>query len=189
LNVNNIHMRLSRKSLTWSALPAAHPLAPFAQYQPRVTAYRARSGPLGLAQHLVWLAEAYAQHDQYTEGLHALAEARHLAAYTGEQLVCAEMLRVHGELLALVGARPQAGVQAPPPAAEDVLQQALTLARQQEAKLLELRAAVSLSRVWQQQGKRAEAYNLLAPMYGWFTEGFDTPDLQEAKALLETLAG
>ena len=68
-----------------------------------------------------------------------------------------------------------------------MLQQALTVARQQEAKLLELRATVSLSRVWQQQGKRAEAYNLLAPMYGWFTEGFDTPDLQEAQTLLYTL--
>jgi predicted ATPase len=77
----------------------------------------------------------------------------------------------------------------PPPTAEDLLQQALTLARQQEAKILELRAAMSLSRLWQQQGKRAEAYNLLAPIYGWFTEGFDTADLQDAKALLEELVG
>jgi predicted ATPase len=72
--------------------------------------------------------------------------------------------------------------------AEACFQQALDVARRQEAKSLELRAAVSLSRLWQQQGKRTEAYNLLAPIYGWFTEGFDTADLQEAKALLEVLA-
>ena len=63
------------------------------------------------------------------------------------------------------------------------------MARRQQAKALELRAALSLSRLWQQQGKRAEAYALLAPIYGWFTEGFDTADLQEAKALLEELTG
>ena len=61
------------------------------------------------------------------------------------------------------------------------------MARRQQAKSWELRAALSLSRLWQQQGKRAEARELLAPIYSWFTEGFDTPDLQEAKALLEDL--
>ena len=71
--------------------------------------------------------------------------------------------------------------------AESCFRQALEIARRQEAKSLELRAAMSLSRLWQQQGKRAEAYELLAPIYGWFTEGFDTADLQEAKALLEEL--
>jgi predicted ATPase len=69
------------------------------------------------------------------------------------------------------------------------LRQALDIARQQQAKSLELRAAMSLSRLWQQQGKQAEARALLAPIYGWFTEGFDTADLQDAKALLEELAG
>ena len=68
------------------------------------------------------------------------------------------------------------------------MQRALDVARRQEAKALELRAAMSLARLWQQQGKRAEAYELLAPLYGWFTEGFDTADLQEAKALLDSLA-
>ena len=66
-------------------------------------------------------------------------------------------------------------------------QQALDVARRQQAKALELRAALSLSRLWQQQGQRAEAYALLAPIYGWFTEGFDTADLQEAKAVVEEL--
>jgi predicted ATPase len=72
--------------------------------------------------------------------------------------------------------------------AETCFQQALTIARRQQAKSWELRAATSLSCLWQQQGKCAEARQLLAPIYGWFTEGFDTVDLQEAKTLLDELA-
>jgi predicted ATPase len=72
--------------------------------------------------------------------------------------------------------------------AEACLQQALAIARRQQAKSWELRAATSLARLWQQQDKRAEAHQLLAEIYGWFTEGFDTADLQDAKALLEELA-
>ena len=75
------------------------------------------------------------------------------------------------------------------PQAEACFQQALDVARRQQAKALELRAALSLSRLWQQQGKRDEARELLAPIYGWFTEGFDTADLQEAKVHLEELGG
>ena len=71
--------------------------------------------------------------------------------------------------------------------AEACLQQALAIARRQQAKSFELRAAMGLSRLWQRQGQRDAARDLLAPLYGWFTEGFDTADLQEAKALLETL--
>ena len=73
------------------------------------------------------------------------------------------------------------------PQAEACFLQALEIARRQEAKALELRAAMSLSRLWQEQGKREAARNLLAPIYAWFTEGFDTLDLQEAKTLLEIL--
>ena len=72
--------------------------------------------------------------------------------------------------------------------AETCFRQALDVARRQEAKSLELRAAMSLSRLWQQQGKHQEAHDLLAPVYAWFTEGFDTADLQEAKVLLEELS-
>ena len=75
-----------------------------------------------------------------------------------------------------------------PEEAETCFQQALAVARRQQAKSWELRAATSLARLWQQQGKRQEAYDLLAPVYGWFTEGFDTVDLQEARALLDELA-
>jgi predicted ATPase len=92
----------------------------------------------------------------------------------------AELYRLRGELLL------QQTV-AQPGKAEVCFQQALAVARRRQAKSWELRAAMSLSRLWQQQGKRAEAHELLAPVYGWFTEGFDTADLQEAKALLEAL--
>jgi predicted ATPase len=80
-------------------------------------------------------------------------------------------------------------LETPQAEAEAWLQRALDVARRQEAKSLELRAAMSLARLWQQHGERAEAYELLAPVYGWFTEGFDTADLQEAKALLEEVGG
>ena len=74
------------------------------------------------------------------------------------------------------------------PQAEACFQQSLAVALRQQAKSWELRSALSLSRLWRQQGKRAEARELLAPIYSWFTEGFDTPDLQEARALLDELA-
>ncbi len=72
--------------------------------------------------------------------------------------------------------------------AEECFQQAIQIARRQSAKSLELRAATSLARLWQQQGKKAEARELLAPVYNWFTEGFDTADLKDAKALLDKLS-
>jgi predicted ATPase len=127
-----------------------------------------------------------------------LAEALALLATSGMRWWEAELHRLRGELLL------QSSVQSPessvvthhaarrmPRAAEAEarFQQALDIAHRQQAKSLELRAAMSLSRLWHQQGRRAEAYELLAPIYGWFTEGFDTADLQEAKALLEELAG
>ncbi len=93
----------------------------------------------------------------------------------------AEVCRLRGVLLLRQPGTPQAE-------AEAWLQRALDVARRQEAKSLELRAAMSLSRLWQQRGKREEARALLAPIYGWFTEGFDTADLREAKALLDELA-
>jgi predicted ATPase len=93
----------------------------------------------------------------------------------------AEISRLRGVLL-LRQAMPQQEE------AEAWLRRALDVAHRREAKTLELRAAMSLSRLWQQQGKRAEAHALLAPVYSWFTEGFDTADLQEAKMLLEALA-
>lgn len=113
----------------------------------------------------------------------ALAEAQALVKTTGERWWEAELHRLTGELLLLQDDAPcQADV------AEAYLQQALAVSHRQQAKALELRAATSLAHLWQQQGKRAEARALLAPIYAWFTEGFDTPDLQEARALLDALA-
>src|SRR5262249_34357246 len=131
--------------------------------------------------YLALLAEAYGQAGQPAAGLTCLAGAVMLAEATEERWWEANVHRPTGELL------PR-----PPlpdtPQATACRHQALAVARRQQAKTLELRAAMSLSRLWQSQGKRAEASTLLAPIYGWFTEGFDTADLQEAKGLLEALA-
>ena len=130
---------------------------------------------------LALLAEASGQAGQPEAGLTVLAEALTLVAATEERCWEAELYRLQGVLL----------LQLPPPdvsQAEACFQQALDVARRQQAKALELRAALSLSRLWQHQGKRAAAHELLAPIYGWFTEGCDTADLQEAWGLLEELA-
>jgi adenylate cyclase len=115
------------------------------------------------------------------DGLQALAEAHTIAEQHEERWWEAEVHRLRGVLL-LRQSMPRQEE------AEAWLQRALDVARRQEAKALELRAAMSLARLWQQQGKRDEASQLLGEVYGWFTEGFDTTDLQEAKALLEELA-
>jgi predicted ATPase/DNA-binding winged helix-turn-helix (wHTH) protein len=131
---------------------------------------------------LALLAEASAQEGQNTEGLEALAEALAALPKSGARWWEAELHRLRGELLLQ-----HAGV--PPGEVATCFHQALTVARRQQAKSLELRAAMSLSRLWQCQGKHVEAQQLLAEIYGWFTEGFDTTDLQEAKTLLEELSG
>jgi predicted ATPase len=115
------------------------------------------------------------------DGLQALAEAHTLVEQQENRWWEAEVYRLRGVLLLRQPGTPQAE-------AEAWLQRALDVARRQEAKSLELRAAMSLSRLWQQQGKRQEAHDLLSKVYAWFTEGFDTADLQDAKALLDTLA-
>jgi predicted ATPase len=117
---------------------------------------------------------------QTQAGLTVLAEALALVEKTGQSVYEADLHRLQGELL-LIHAGESGG-------AEACFQHALTVTRRQQAKSLELRAAMSLTRLWQHQGKRAEGRELLAEVYGWFTEGFDTADLQEAKALLEALA-
>jgi predicted ATPase/DNA-binding winged helix-turn-helix (wHTH) protein/class 3 adenylate cyclase len=134
--------------------------------------------PFALAQ----LAEVYLGLGQAEESQRLLAEALALTRHTGECWGEAEVYRLQGEFLL------QQAV-ADPTQAEACLQQALAIARRQQAKSWELRAAMSLARLWQQQGKRREASALLAPLYGWFTEGFETADLQEAGALLAELEG
>jgi predicted ATPase len=131
---------------------------------------------------LALLAEAYGQAGQPAAGLPCLAEAVTRMAATEERWWEAEVSRLQGELLLRLP-RPEI------PQAIACFHQALDVARRQQARAWELRAAMSLARLWQQQGQRAEASSLLAPIYGWFTEGFDTADLQEARALLEELGG
>jgi predicted ATPase len=118
---------------------------------------------------------------QIEAGLAVLAEALTVVHDNGEHHYEAELYRLKGELLLMQPVPAER-------AAEDCFHQALGVARRQEAKFLELRAAMSLVRLWQHQGKCVAAHALLAPIYGWFTEGFDTADLQEARALLEALA-
>ena len=129
---------------------------------------------------LVLLAEAAGHAGQVEEGLRLLAEALRACEASGTGRPARRGVSAPGGAAAAPG-RPDAAQ------AEACFQQALAVARRQQAKSWELRAAMSLARLWQQQGKRAEARALLAPIYGWFTEGFDTADLQEAKALLEEL--
>jgi len=109
-----------------------------------------------------------------------LAQARAAIPHREGRFYKAELSRIEGELLLAVSPEKQHE-------AETCFQQAVDIARRQQAKWLELRAVMTLARLWQRQGKRTEAYELLAPIYGWFTEGFDTVDLQQAKALLEAL--
>jgi predicted ATPase len=130
---------------------------------------------------LLLLAEAYGRAGRPEAGLTCLAEAVTRVEATEERWWEAEAYRLQGELLLRL---PLPDI----PQATACLHHALDVARRQQTKALELRAALSLSRLWQQQERRAEARELLTPLYGWFTEGFDTADLQEAKALLEALA-
>jgi predicted ATPase len=127
------------------------------------------------------LVQAYEIAGQISEGLRVLDEALALVTQCRARYYEAELYRLKGELLLKLTDPDERNV-------ETAFQQALDLARYQQAKAWELRAAMSLSRLWRQQGKRQDAYDLLAPVYHWFTEGFDTADLQEAKALLHSLA-
>jgi adenylate cyclase len=138
---------------------------------------------------LAMLAEAYGKAEQAEEGLTVLAEALAVVDKNGERFYEAELYRLKGELLlAQEGKNQKAkGKSEDVSEAEECFQKAIDIARKQEAKSWELRAATSLARLWQQQGKKAEARQMLAEIYSWFTEGFDTKDLQEAKALLEQL--
>jgi predicted ATPase len=151
------------------------------QIRQGLAAYRATGAEIGCTYYLALLAEAYGHSVQAEAGLRVLAEALAAVQKTGECFYEAELYRLQGELSLARSTRQTAE-------AEACFHQALDVARHQKAKSLELRTAMSLSRLWQCQGKRHEARQLLAEIYGWFTEGFDTADLLEAKALLEELS-
>jgi len=152
-----------------------------AQMHQGLVAYRGTGAELQRLYFLGLLAEAYGKVGQIEEGLTVLNAALDTVNKTGERYWEAELYRRKGELL-LIQQGQKMGE------AEECFRQALHIACRQQAKSLELRVAMSLSRVWRQQGKRDEARQMLADIYGWFTEGFDTADLLEAKTLLEELA-
>jgi class 3 adenylate cyclase/predicted ATPase len=172
----------------YSAILRAWALAPQAgqaqegveQIKQGLRANRAMGAELWRPYLLALLAEAHGTIGEPEAGLMALAEALTRADTTGERWYESEIYRLKGELLLQQHTDNQAE-------SEHCFQQAISIARSQQAKSWELRASTSLARLWQQQGKRQEAINLLAPVYHWFTEGFDTADLQEAKALLDAL--
>ena len=175
-----IWMALGPRLRGWALAEQGAVGAGLAQMRQGLAAWQA-TGARVRPSSLTLLAGVYGQAGQPEEGLHMLAEAQAVAQATGERFWEAELVRRKGELLLMLATDHQAE-------AETCFHQAIEIARRQEAQSWELRAAMSLSRLWQHQGKRAAAYDLLAPVYGWFTEGFDTADLQDAKALLDALA-
>jgi predicted ATPase len=166
----------------WVVAVQGRPTEGIAQILQGLTARGATGARTSHGSRLALLVEAYGKAGQVKEGLRVVAEALIQADTTGERVYEAELHRLQGELL--LHQEPPDAVQA-----ERCFQQALAIARRQQAKSLELRAAVSLSRLWQQRGQRAAAYELLTKVYSWFSEGFDTADVQEATALLEAWAG
>jgi predicted ATPase len=152
-----------------------------------MTAYRDTGSKLGLPHYLSLLAEGYMKVGQAEEAYNTLAEALSVVHATEGHFCEAELYWLKGTFLlwpsVTTSARPMAVEQE----AEACFYQAFDIARHQQAKSVELRATLSLSRLWQRQGKQAEARRMLAELYSWFTEGFDTADLQQAKALLEEL--
>jgi len=155
-----------------------------AQMHQGLTTLQVTGGGLRISYYLALLAEACGNHGEPGEGLLMLADAIDHVQHTGECWWKAEIHRRKGELLLQGTGRRRQAAETP----EACFQRALEVARRQQAKALELRAAMSLSRLWQQQGKHDAARQMLAEVYEWFSEGFDTVELQEAKALLEQLA-
>ncbi len=151
----------------------------------------ARAG-LDRPYNLALLAEAYGKVRQAKEGLTVLAEALAAVNNNGERLWEAELYRLKGELSLksqqVKTSQDKSEVRSLESEAEECFLKAIAIARQQQAKSLELRAVMSLSRLWQSHEKRDEARQILAEIYGWFTEGFDTVDLKDAKALLDELS-
>jgi predicted ATPase len=145
--------------------------------------YQATGAEVWRPYYLSLLAKAYGRGGQRVEGLRLLTEALALSDKSGEHWWEAELYRLRGALLLRLEGTNRNVVEA-----EQCFQQALAIARNQQAKALELRAAMSLSRLWQAYGKRTMAHELLTEIYGWFTEGLDTTDLQQAKVLLEELS-
>jgi predicted ATPase len=166
----------------WALAMCGAPDEGLAQLNQGVAAWPASAGELGLTSILAQQAEVYGRGAQAAKGLRVVADALVLVEKNSERYYEAELHRLRGELLV------QGSPPSPADEADACFGRALDIARRQQAKSLELRAALSLSRRWQAQGRKEQARELLGTVYGWFSEGFDTRDLQEAKALLQALA-
>jgi adenylate cyclase len=167
----------------WAQVAEGHTEDGMAHMQHGLEALRSMGTKAFVPYGLALLADAYGQIGQAAEGLTVLAEGMEIMESTGERRDAAELWRIRGELLLQAACRTTPAEQSP----EACLREALTLARRQGAKLWELRAATSLARLWQAQGKATDARHVLAATYNWFTEGFDAPDVIAAKQLLDTL--
>ena len=176
----------------WALTEQKQVEAGMAKLRHGLATYQAMGAEVWRPYFLILLSEGYGKKAEVEEGLTSLGEAIAAVGKTGGHLYEAELYRLNGELL-LAQARCHADLQSQrsrteiEAEAEAWVQHAIKTARNQQAKSLELRATKSLASLWQQQGKRAEAHKLLSDVYSWFTEGFDTKDLQEAKALLDEL--
>jgi predicted ATPase len=151
-----------------------------AELRDGLAAWRATGSKFHVPYRLARAADACRTAGLADEGLRLITEALEYAERSEDRWFSAELHRLHGELLLAAGG--------PPLEVEPWYQQALAIARDQGVRLLEVRAVISLARLWRDQGKRAEACDVLAPVYGWFTEGFDTPDLKDARAVLDELS-
>jgi predicted ATPase len=167
--------------LGWAMVERGAGKAEIARIEEGIATFQATGARLLIPWLLGLCAEAYGKIGQTEEGLTIVAEALSAVEETGEHFYEAELYRLKGAFLLQLSSDNHRE-------AEACFQHALAIAQSQGAKAWELRTAASLARLWQQQGKRQEAHALLTPIYTWFTEGFDTPDLQEARALLDALA-
>jgi predicted ATPase len=146
-----------------------------------ITAIRSTGATCFMPLRMSLLANAHARLGQVDDAWRCISEAIAASEASKETWCDADLHRVAGEIVLLSGDPDTAN-------AETYFERALAVARKQRARSFELRAAKSLARLWKSQGKRVEAYELLAPIYNWFTEGFDSADLKEAKALLRDLS-
>ena len=146
-----------------------------------ITAWRRTGSTFWMPLYLSYLARAYAELGQFENAWCCIDEAMTAVEITKERWHEADIYRMAGEIVLM---SPESDAAK----AEAHFQRALAVAREQQARSWELRAAMSMARLWRDQGKRQQACDLLAPVYGWFTEGFDTRDLKEARTLLDALA-
>jgi predicted ATPase len=151
----------------------------FALLSQGLAAVRATGAVVATPLLLIWQADAHGILGRPSEGLQCLAEAARIIETTGERCTETELHRLHGDLLNATGDRC---------GAERHYRLAIAVAERQSAKLLQLRASVGLARLWGNQGQQAEARELIVPIFDWFTEGFDTPDLKDARAMIKDLA-